>query len=57
VIGSTAEALVRRAPCPILTVKPILRAIRVEKRRTAAASPVHARSASGHKIEASAAQH
>jgi nucleotide-binding universal stress UspA family protein len=30
-IGSTAEALIRRSPCPVLTVKPILRAVRVGK--------------------------
>ena len=47
-VGSTAETLVRRAICPVLTVKSVPRALRLEKSRAVAATrpgnaviPVH----------------
>jgi len=41
VIGSTAEALIRRSPCPVLTVKPVPRAVRVVKRGPDIAPDAH----------------
>jgi nucleotide-binding universal stress UspA family protein len=57
VMGSTAEALVRRAPCPVLTVKPVPRAVRVQKPRRGSGLPAHTGGTPGQKTEASAAHH